>query len=132
MIAHAPTMLGNVTAIEDSEWEVMVASFQAHRKPKKWKWKLRASNGQHYAAINYRGRFWHSDAGVVWEIIPLQEALLREHDEDFMCNGGTPSDVAALYKRGFEVHMAESRTYNHKPKKHPVRISTKAGEPVRG
>ena len=132
MIAHELAMLGNVTAIEDSEWEVMVASFRAHPKPKKWKYKLRGSNGQHYAAINYRGRFWRSDAGVVWEIVPLREALLMEQDESFLCNGGTPSDIAALYKRGFEVHLAESLTYKHRPKKHPIRISTKAGEPVRG
>ena len=125
-------MLGNVTAIEDSEWEVMVANFRAHPKPKKWKYKLCASDGQHYAAINYRGRFWRSDAGVVWEIVPLREALLMEQDESFLCNGGTPSDVAALYKRGFEVHLAESRTYKHRPKKHPIRVRTKAGDPVRG
>ena len=132
MIAHVPAMLGNLTAMEDSEWDAMAADFQAHPKPKKWKYRIHGSNGQHYVVINYRGSFWHSDVGVIWEIIPMREALRRERDEDISCNGGSPSDVAALYKRGFEVYLAESLTYNHKPKKHPVRVSTKAGQPVRG
>ena len=125
-------MLGNITAIEDSVWEEMVADFRAHPKPQKLKYKLYGSNGQHYVAIHYRGRFWHNDVGLVWKIVSMREALQMEQDEDIICNGGSPSDVAALYKRGFEVHLAESRTYNHRPKKHPVRVKTKAGDPVRG
>ena len=132
MITHVPAMLGNTTAIEDSEWDAMVADFRAHPKPKKWKYRLYGSNGQRYVAVNYDGRFWHNDVGVVWEIVPTREALQMEQDEDIICNGASPSDVAALYKRGFEVHLAETLTYNHRPKKHPIRISTRAGEAVRG
>ena len=60
MVAHVPAMLGNATAIEDSEWEAMVADFQAHPKPKKWKYRLYGSNGQHHVAIHYRRRFCHN------------------------------------------------------------------------
>ena len=132
MVAHAPALLDHTTAIEDSEWEAMVADFQAHPKPKKWKYRLHGSNGQHHVAINYHGKFWHNDVGLVWEIVPMREALQMEQDKSIICKGASPSDVAALYKRGFEVQLAESLTYKHRPKKHPVRISTKAGEPVRG
>ena len=125
-------MTEHITVLEDDTWDEMVADFRAHPKPKKWKYRLYGSDGQHSKAINYRGKFWHVNIGFVWEIVPMQEALQMEQDEDSICKGATPSDVAALYKRGFEVHMAESLTYKHRPKKHPVRISTKAGEPVRG
>jgi hypothetical protein len=37
MIAHAAAMLGNLTAMEDDLYDAMVADFQAHPKPKKWK-----------------------------------------------------------------------------------------------
>ena len=45
-------------------YDDMVADFQAHPKPKKWKYRLIGSNGQYYVAVNCRGRFWHSDVGV--------------------------------------------------------------------
>ena len=125
-------MTEHITVTEDHVWDEMITDFQASPKPKKWKYRLRSSNGQHYVAINYRGKFWHSDMGLAWEIVPMREALQMEKDVDVTCKGPSPSDVAALYKRGFEVHLAESLTYNHRSKKHPIRISTKAGEPVRG
>lgn len=132
MINHSPSMIGNLTAIEDSEWDRMVADFQTHPKPKRWKYRLHGSNGQHYVAVHCYNRFWHNDVGLVWEIVPMREALQMEQDADIICNGAPPSDVAALYKRGFEVHLAESLTYKHRPKKHPVRVKTKVGDPVRG
>ena len=132
MIAHAAAMLGNLTAMEDDLYDAMVADFQAHPKPKKWKYRLYGSNGQHYIAVNYRERFWRSDVGLVWEIIPMREALQMEQDEDVLCNGATPSDVAALYKRGFELHLAGTLTYNHRAKKHPIRVNARPGDPVRG
>ena len=132
MVIHTPAMLDHATAIEDSEWEAMIADFQTHPKPKKWKYRLYGSNGQYHVAVHRSGRFWHHDAGLVWEIVPMRAALQMEQDEGILCKGTPPSDVAALYKRGFEVQLAESLTYNHRPKKHPIRVKTKAGDPVRG
>ena len=125
-------MFGNFTVVEDNQYDAMVADFKTHPKPKKWKYRLRGSNGQFYVVENTGGLFWHPHRGHIWELIPIREALQMEQDKDFKCKDVTPSDVAALYKRGFSVRLAETLTYNHRPKKHPIRVSTRAGDPVRG
>lgn len=125
-------MLGNFAAVEDCLYDDMVADFKVHPKPKKWKYRLRGSNGQHYVVENICGKFWHTDRGLLWELLPVREALRMEQDADFKYTGTSPSDIAALYKRGFAVRLAETLTHNHRPKKHPIRVSTRVGEPARG
>ena len=47
----------------------MVADFNAHPKPKKWKFRLRGNDGQFYVVENICGRSWHTHRGHIWELI---------------------------------------------------------------
>ena len=116
----------------DEDWELMVASFEAAKKPSKWKFQLLMETGEISVVRHVAGRFVKNYRGQEVQLLPLSRCAELERADAFTSfKGPRPSETQGTMEE-FEDRLEERLTGNHQPRNHPVRIPTAAGQPVRG
>ena len=110
----------------DEAWVSMVQSFRSAENPAKWKAQVVSEQGQVCNVRHVAGRFVRKHHGQLAQLVPHSYLTERRGRIKFI---GTLDDGTA---ESFDRRCAELRTGNHQPKKHPVRVPTSPGQPVRG
>ena len=129
----------HVMAMPDDEYALYLAEVQ-RLKPKKWpQWKHRhVKTDGSTQTIRYDGQGFYTQwlnqrvaVESVSRIAELErEQLPRGPLHAYGCQMADLSDVAT-YHSEMERMQIETRTGNHQPRSHPIRVPTRAGEPVR-
>ena len=116
----------------DEDGELMMASFQAAKKPAKWKFQMLMETGEISVVRHVAGRFVQSYRGQEVMLLPLSRAAELERTGAFSSFvGERPLDTTATLEE-FENRLNDRLTGNHQPRNHPVRVPTAPGQPVRG
>ena len=118
-----------VAPMLDDDWELMAASFEAARKPAKWKFQILGESGECFSVRRVDGRFVRSCMGEELTLVP--HSVLLEMERDGMGKGESVA-VCPDTQEGFVRRMLERYTGNRQPRNRPVRVPTAPGQPVRG
>jgi hypothetical protein len=118
----------SIVVIVDEEWDLMVASFSAAKKPSKWKMQMATHNGEIRVVRYVDGQFVMNIRGEAIVPIPRREALKMQQDASLRNDvSNTPSTL-----REAVANVLANRTGNHCPRVHKVKVPTASGQPVRG
>ena len=114
----------------DKDWELMMASFRAAKKPGKWKFQMLMETGEISVVRHVAGRFVKNYRGQEAQLLPLSRCAELERADAFTSFKGPRLSETQGTMEEFEDRLEERLTGNHQP--HPVRVPTAAGQPVRG
>ena len=132
--------LQHMLAMPDDEYAAYLAEVRS-LKPKKQKlWKRRnvMTDGS-TKTIRYDGNGfyaqWLNQRVAVYSVSMVaeleREQLSRGPLHGFGAQGNNYRDPVS-YHADMNVRQAATHTGNHQPRNHPIRVPTRAGEPVRG
>ena len=126
-------------AMPDDEYAVYLAEVR-RLKPKQQKtWKRRnVKTDGSTQTIRYDGQGFYTqwlNKRVSVEPVSMnaereQEQRSRGPQHGFFCQVANDQDVAT-YHAEMDQMQIETRTGNHQPRSHPIRVPTRASEPVR-
>ena len=132
-----------VTPVLDSTLDLLQADFQACRKPAKWKSSITNDRGERLTVTHKDGRSVYHHIGLEVELIRIsdmeQMQQMGEYVRDGVRNVLIPEDrdieritEEDTTREGMARRREQFHTGNHGPRNHPVRVPTRAGQPVRG
>ena len=121
-----------VQPVLDEDWAEMMASFQAAKKPSKWKFKMLMETGEHSVVRHEDGHFVKSYRGETVLLLSMSDVKELERLKRFSEYVGPRPSATDGTDGEFVQRFEERATGNHQPRNHPVRVPTAPGQPVRG
>ena len=116
-------------ALVDGQWERLMSSYLAAKKPARWKLGMITSTGERVNVRRVGDRFVVHHRGLEVTLSPFSELFAMER-----AGIDVPPNIHELPNSDadFRHTVRQAHTGNRRPRRHAVKIPCAPGEPARG